>query len=218
MDAAHRQEMEMWMKETNEKKFEYIAAVDTRELKIDRELNENQRVRDEYLAKVWMLIDTARIMMARIDNPNTVLNPQPGPRNVAAGIPPVIKFDTAFGFDGQGSFDGTAQSIPSQITVNDDVSDVTSVSKFGGAAGRGTGAGRVANAHGDGDDQMLLRRLEEMEARIRRMASNENPNMTVTTQPVSQVPAMMMPAVQKKKKKSRRRRRNDDDFHGGGKL
>ena len=77
MDAGHRQEMELWIKETNERKFAYIAAVDTREIEIDRELKDNQRVTDEYLAEVLMLIDTARSMMARIDNPNTARNSQP---------------------------------------------------------------------------------------------------------------------------------------------
>ena len=102
------------MKETNEKKFAYIAAVDTREIKIDRELKENQRCRDDYVADVLMLIDTARSMMARIYNRNTARNPQGGPRNDPTGMPPDVNFDTGFGFDGQGSFDGAPRSIPSR--------------------------------------------------------------------------------------------------------
>ena len=53
------------------------------------------------------------------------------------------------------------------------MSDVTSVSRVGGAADRGAGSGRVANADGERDNPMLLRRLEEIEARIRRVENRE---------------------------------------------
>ena len=112
MDATHLQEMEQCMKGTDEKKNEYVAAVDTREVEINGELDENIG----YLAEI-------RAVVASNENPNTTGTPQPGPGNFAAGIPG-INLGTAFGFEGQGSFDGRAQSIPSRL-------DGTSVSTLG---------------------------------------------------------------------------------------
>ena len=91
--------------------------MDTQEVEINGELDENRRGRDEYLAEI-------RAVVASNENPNTTGTPQPGPGNFAAGIPPGINLGTAFGFEGQGSFDGRAQSIPSRL-------DGTSVSTLG---------------------------------------------------------------------------------------
>ena len=135
MDADHLQKIEQWIKETDQKKDAYVDAVDTREVEIERELDENRRAREDYVAEI-------RAVVAPIDNPNTARNPQPGPGNVAAGIPPEINLGPAFGFNGLGSLDGGAQSIRSRLT--------------------------------DGDDAMLLlRRLEEIEERLRSVGEME---------------------------------------------
>ena len=52
MDADHLQDIELWMKETDQKKNAYVAAVDAQEIKINREVKENQRVCDKYLAEI----------------------------------------------------------------------------------------------------------------------------------------------------------------------
>ena len=46
------------MKKTDEKTNAYVAAVDTQEIKIIGEVNENRRVRDEYLAEIRVLVDS----------------------------------------------------------------------------------------------------------------------------------------------------------------
>lgn len=177
MDADHLQDIELWMKETDEKKAAYVAAVDTQEIKINREVKEHRRVRDKYLAEARRPIDSARAIMAFPDIPNMARNPQPGPRNVATGILLEINLNTfpsvvstvSAGFAG-------AQSIRSRLNIDDDVSGMTFMSPgFGTAAGRGTGALRGTNAledvletHEDGDDEVneILGRVEELEARL----------------------------------------------------
>ena len=61
MDAAHLQDIEQWMKKTDEKKNAYVAAVaavDTQEIKVIWEVKENRRVRDEYLAEIRVVVDS----------------------------------------------------------------------------------------------------------------------------------------------------------------
>ena len=114
MDATHRRDIELWIEETSQNKVAYIAAVDTQENTLVREVNENRRVCDEYVARVRTLQNQARGIIGFIDNPRSAVNAEPGPSNIPADIPPQINVDRAFNYDEQQSFDGGARSIPSR--------------------------------------------------------------------------------------------------------
>ena len=60
MDETHKREIELWIEESERCKNSFVVAVDTREAELDRELRENRRVCNEYVANVRGLQRKAR--------------------------------------------------------------------------------------------------------------------------------------------------------------
>ena len=52
MDGTHKRRMEVWIEEMKKQKNELVSAFETREREILQEMNENKRVRNEYVAHV----------------------------------------------------------------------------------------------------------------------------------------------------------------------
>ena len=66
MDARSRRQMEMWIEEIEKQKKEFVSAIERREKEVLEEMNENKRVRDEYVAHGRMGMKKARAVVRGI--------------------------------------------------------------------------------------------------------------------------------------------------------
>ena len=108
MDAAHLQDIEQWMKETDKKKNAYVAAVGAQEIKINREVKENRRVRDEYLAEIT----------AVVDSPNTAGTPYL-PSELLCPITLEVMVDPVMTADGRGPLLNACSMVLVRVTMLD---------------------------------------------------------------------------------------------------
>ena len=125
------------IKESERCKNAYVAAVETRETKLEMEVDANREACKEYVAEIERLEQCGRRIWEILDNLNMEL--------WSSDILPEIGLKAAFEYEEEGSFDGTVHSIPSR---GEDVSYVTSVSRCT-SAGRSAGAGDDAIGNAD---------------------------------------------------------------------
>ena len=67
MDAAHRQKIEQWIEENEERKNMFVAVVDSLETELVRDLNESKRICDECIGQFKKQQSTARRVLNRGD-------------------------------------------------------------------------------------------------------------------------------------------------------